>query len=136
MEKDSSTTLKRVIYNKKPTLSEWEDVIYLIFDSPPNDSNQTNNQNNIIPVFSTKDLPLEERIEFIRATLNKQSKQLNHLKANIRLVDMILCKNPNHLQQMLTKVKAKGGEGVILRKPGSKYIAGRTKEMLKVEVSI
>jgi DNA ligase-1 len=44
-----------------------------------------------------------------------------------------LCKGVDHLRAELARVEALGGEGLMLRQPGSKYIAGRSATLLKVK---
>src|SRR5262249_13635556 len=44
-----------------------------------------------------------------------------------------LCKDIDHLRKELARVEALGGEGLMLRQPGSKYAAGRSTTLLKVK---
>jgi len=44
-----------------------------------------------------------------------------------------ICRDVPHLKEELAKVEALGGEGLMLRKPGSKYEAGRSFTLLKVK---
>lgn len=43
------------------------------------------------------------------------------------------CTGEAHLKEVLAKVEALGGEGVMLRQPGSAYVAGRSSTLLKVK---
>ena len=43
------------------------------------------------------------------------------------------CDGLTHLQAELARIEALGGEGVMLRQPGSWYIAGRSTTLLKVK---
>ena len=44
-----------------------------------------------------------------------------------------VCKGVDDLHEELARVEALGGEGVMLRKPGSRYVAGRSDTLLKVK---
>jgi DNA ligase-1 len=44
-----------------------------------------------------------------------------------------LCKGVAHLKEELARVEALGGEGLMLRQPESKYVAGRSATLLKVK---
>ncbi|HVI01102.1 MAG TPA: DNA ligase [Enhygromyxa sp.] len=44
-----------------------------------------------------------------------------------------VCKGVDDLHTELKRVEALGGEGVMLRKPGSRYVAGRSDTLLKVK---
>ena len=49
----------------------------------------------------------------------------------VKLVDFICCKGKDHLKEYLDSVIVKKGEGVVLREPGSMYIAGRSNSLRK-----
>ena len=49
----------------------------------------------------------------------------------VKIVESVLCKGKEHLNEFSAQVLAKGGEGVILREPGSLYIAGRSPHLRK-----
>ncbi len=44
-----------------------------------------------------------------------------------------LCTDLDHLRRELARVEALGGEGLMLRQPGSKYAAGRSATLLKIK---
>jgi DNA ligase-1 len=44
-----------------------------------------------------------------------------------------LCTDLNHLRRELARVEALGGEGLMLRQPGSRYAAGRSATLLKIK---
>ena len=52
---------------------------------------------------------------------------------SIQLIPQISIKNPHHLQQFLTIIEQKGGEGVVIRDPMAPYINKRTNKALKVK---
>lgn len=43
------------------------------------------------------------------------------------------CRDLEHLRAELTRVESLGGEGLMLRQPGSRYEAGRSATLLKVK---
>jgi DNA ligase-1 len=43
------------------------------------------------------------------------------------------CQSVVHLKQELARVEALGGEGLMMRQPGSKYVNGRSTTLLKVK---
>jgi len=43
------------------------------------------------------------------------------------------CQGVDHLKKELARVEALGGEGLMLRRPGSQYEAGRSSSLLKVK---
>jgi len=50
-----------------------------------------------------------------------------------RVLDHARCDGIVHLREELARVEGLGGEGLMLRQPGSKYIAGRSSTLLKVK---
>ncbi|RPA78484.1 DNA ligase/mRNA capping enzyme [Ascobolus immersus RN42] len=51
----------------------------------------------------------------------------------LRLVDHEICKNKAHLIEKLDEMGRLGGEGMMIREPGSLYEEGRSKTLLKVK---
>lgn len=51
----------------------------------------------------------------------------------VALLPQVKCTGTEHLKQVLEEIEAKGGEGVMLRQPKSKYVASRTTTLLKVK---
>jgi DNA ligase-1 len=45
----------------------------------------------------------------------------------------IRCRNSAHLQDELARIETLGGEGLMLRQPGARYVAGRSQTLLKVK---
>ena len=87
----------------------WKEVKYLIFDAP--------NLNE----------PFERRLEFLADTLRQRTLTYAAIHAHE------LCKNVDHLRAELQRVESLGGEGLMLRQPGSQYVAGRSATLLKVK---
>lgn len=85
-------------------------VSYQIFDCP-----------------SKADEPFEDRIAFVQETFRKLRIRWVHVLEHTE------CKGRKHLLDMLDDICAKGGEGLMLREPGSAYVNGRSKTLLKVK---
>eukprot|EP00054_Salpingoeca_dolichothecata_P012797 m.71039 g.71039 ORF g.71039 m.71039 type:complete len:210 (+) comp20130_c0_seq1:1673-2302(+) len=93
---------------KLSILFRWEKVSYKIFDIP-----------------SMKDKPFETRLQHL-STLFPDHKHLH-------IVKHTKCQNNDHLKQELDRVHKLGGEGLMLRQPGSKYVGSRSSTLLKVK---
>jgi DNA ligase-1 len=50
----------------------------------------------------------------------------------VRVVDFCMCEGLRHMKAALREVYRKGGEGLMLRQPGSLYTVGRSHSVLKV----
>lgn len=55
-------------------------------------------------------------------------------KLTMMLATEVECKGPEHLKEMLERVQQAGGEGLMLRKPKSKYEFKRSSTLLKVSL--
>jgi DNA ligase-1 len=75
--------------------------------------------------------PFEERMEYLKKL--DASYDYEGLYCPWSLVEQTKCLGRNHLKQELARVEALGGEGLMLRKAGSLYIAGRNDTLLKVK---
>src|SRR5690606_37250481 len=87
----------------------WKQVRYVLFDAPAVDG------------------PFEERLEFLRTNFAPGKHEFTHY------LEHVPCTGVDHLRKELARVEALGGEGLMLRKPGSKYVAGRSSTLLKVK---
>src|SRR4051794_10682962 len=87
----------------------WREVKFLVFDAP-----------------ARKD-PFERRLEFLADTLGRTP--LPHVAHHPHE----LCRGLDHLREELARVEALGGEGLMLRRPGSAYEVGRSTTLLKVK---
>jgi DNA ligase 1 len=87
----------------------WKEIRFLIFDAPKVDKG------------------FEKRLEFVRewAASNNQPYALPHEHQR--------CQGLEHLRQELTRIEDQGGEGLMLRRPGSRYEGGRSATLLKVK---
>ncbi len=88
---------------------EWKTLKYLVFDAPKHGG-----------VF-------EERLAHLKEVVGDG--KLGYAKAHPHEI----CRDVAHLKAELARVEALGGEGMMLRKPGSKYEAGRSHTLLKVK---
>jgi DNA ligase 1 len=91
----------------KPNL--WTEVRYLVFDAPAATG------------------AFEDRLAFVRDALAAQTAKFAQPLAQD------LCRDVEHLRAELARVEALGGEGLMLRQPGSHYEAGRSATLLKVK---
>jgi DNA ligase-1 len=87
----------------------WKEVRFLIFDAPAATGG------------------FEDRIAFLKDALAKGASKFATQHAHER------CKNLDALRTELKRIEALGGEGLMLRQPGSKYVAGRSFTLLKVK---
>jgi DNA ligase-1 len=88
---------------------EWKTLRYLVFDAPKHGGT------------------FEERLAHLREVVGDG--KLTYAKAHPHEI----CRDVKHLKEELARVEALGGEGLMLRKPGSKYEAGRSHTLLKVK---
>lgn len=86
---------------------DWKQVYYAVFDAP--------------------DCPgrFEDRIEHARCIVSRAE----HAKT----IDFWVCRGKDHLLRQLEEIVAAGGEGLMLRKPGSLYECKRSNTLLKVK---
>lgn len=87
----------------------WKEVKYLVFDAPAAAGS------------------FEDRLAFLRDQILRGAGRFTQLHAQER------CRNLAALRAELTRIEALGGEGLMLRQPGSKYVAGRSATLLKVK---
>lgn len=87
----------------------WKDVKFIIFDHPSHPG-----------VF-------EERMAFLLEMEEKLKPKHASVLHHVKLL------NRKDLENSLNEVVSSGGEGLMLRKPGSKYEIGRSSTLLKVK---
>lgn len=87
----------------------WREVKFLVFDAP-----------------SLLD-PFEQRQRIVYDLLANIYGGFAYAHPHVRV------ENLNHVNQELKRIEALGGEGLMLRKPGSLYEAGRSMTLLKVK---
>lgn len=87
----------------------WRRIRYVLFDVPGVDG------------------PFEERQKAIFELLRQ------HQPEYATLLDQVCCTGIPNLRAELARIESLGGEGVMLRQPGSRYEAGRSPTLLKVK---
>ena len=87
----------------------WREIMFRVFDAPQCDG------------------PFEQRHEFVKDCLTE------HWCPFAEQLEQKRCRSVLHLQSELERVTAVGGEGLMLRQPGSRYEAGRSDTLLKVK---
>jgi DNA ligase 1 len=88
---------------------DWKSVTYVVFDAP-----------NARGGF-------EDRIAHVQKVLKKSG------APHARWLEHARCDGLVHLREELRRVESLGGEGLMLRKPGSPYEVGRSTSLLKVK---
>lgn len=97
------------IVRRQDKSDHWKELSFLVFDAPAANGG------------------FEDRVKFLRDCLAKCKGK------HVQLHPHELCRNVDHLKKELGRVEALGGEGLMLRQPGSKYEAGRSMSLLKVK---
>jgi len=97
-----------IVRRKEPT-DDWKYVKYYVFDAP-----------NVHG-------PFEKRMQYIQKHLSPSTTPY------VVPVGMKVCTGKDQILQELKLVEKAGGEGLMLRKPGSSYVFGRTTTLLKVK---
>ena len=87
----------------------WREVRYRVFDAPAAGGG------------------FEERLRYLDACLAERRPAYAEMHAHA------VCRGAAHLREELARVEAGGGEGLMLRQPGSPYAAGRSPTLLKVK---
>jgi DNA ligase-1 len=97
------------IVRRQDKSDHWREISYLIFDAP------------------AEPAPFEDRMAALKDAL------ADTRAAHLKLLDHQQCRDAEHLREELARVEALGGEGLMLRQPGSRYEAGRSSTLLKVK---
>jgi DNA ligase 1 len=113
---DGELWMGRKLFQKTVSLvrrqkDEWKDVYYLVFDAPAFNGTFEQRQDRLTKLFTT--------------TLKDSD--------TVFPVTQTVCAGVDHLKEYLAGITSNGGEGVMLRQPGSKYEAGRSRTLLKVK---
>src|SRR6266478_1734495 len=87
----------------------WNEVKFLVFDAPAASGG------------------FEDRIAFLKDALATGKSRFARAHEHQR------CSHLDALRTELARIEALGGEGLMLRQPGSKYVAGRSTTLLKVK---
>lgn len=97
------------IVRRQDQSDHWKELSFLVFDAPAQSD------------------PFERRLEFLQETL------LTKKLAYALPLAHQPCRDVEHLRTELARVEGLGGEGLMLRQPGSRYEAGRSPTLLKVK---
>jgi len=98
------------IVRRQDESDHWKKIKYLVFDAPHLNT------------------PFEERVAYLKSwhsTLADPSR--------VTIVEQLYCEGTHHLKSELARVEGLGGEGLMMRRPGSKYESGRSTSLLKVK---
>src|SRR5690606_32411934 len=87
----------------------WRSLAYVIFDAPALDHGFEDRLRHLEDHFGARPWP------------------------QARVLDHRLCEGLDDLRTELRRIEERGGEGLMLRKPNSRYIAGRSDTLLKVK---
>ena len=87
----------------------WREISFLVFDAPKHDG------------------PFEDRLLAVSTYLAGTT------MAHVRAHPHERCRGLDHVREELARVEALGGEGLMLRRPGSRYESGRSSSLLKVK---
>jgi DNA ligase-1 len=97
------------IARRQDRSDHWKELAYVVFDAPALDQG------------------FETRLQFVNDCLRQHQPQ--HARAH----EHVLCQGIDHLRQELVRLEALGGEGLMLRRAGSRYEGGRSATLLKVK---
>ncbi len=97
------------VVRRQDRSDHWKEILFVVFDAP------------------AMDAPFEERLAFCRALVEEQR------PAYAKFLDHGQCKGLAHLREELARVEELGGEGLMMRRPGSRYEVGRSASLLKVK---
>jgi DNA ligase 1 len=97
------------VVRRQDKSDHWKEVKFLVFDAPAHGG------------------AFEARLAFVGECVGRAG--LPYAAAH----DHQACKDVSHLRVELGRVEAAGGEGLMLRRPGSRYEAGRSATLLKVK---
>ena len=97
------------IVRRQDKSDHWKQIRYVVFDAP------------------SLAEPFEARLEYVSDCIRAIGSQFFDTLEHTR------CRNLDHLQKELARIEQLGGEGLMLRQPGSLYEAGRSVTLLKVK---
>jgi DNA ligase-1 len=97
------------IVRRQDKSEHWKQIQYVVFDAP-----------------GLKD-PFEARLDYVADCV--QALGSDYVSA----LDHQRCRDLKHLREELHRIEQLGGEGLMLRQPGSQYEAGRSTTLLKVK---
>ena len=96
------------IVRRQDQSDHWKQIRFVVFDAPKLEKG------------------FEDRLTFVKESLA-------HGPEYAQAHEHIKCHGVDHLRQELARLEALGAEGVMLRRPGSRYESGRSSTLLKVK---
>lgn len=103
-------SLLSTVRKMTPVDAEWQNVKYMVFDSPASSSNFTDRLKELESLISSHPIP------------------------HLQLVEQFKINDHQSLQNKLKQIVDAGGEGLMLHRGNSFYRSGRTGDILKVKV--
>jgi len=97
------------IVRRQDKSEHWKELSFLVFDAPSQSGS------------------FEDRLAYVRDCVTRCSSK------HVQLLGHQQCHGVDHLREELTRVESLGGEGLMLRQPGSLYEVGRSSTLLKVK---
>jgi DNA ligase-1 len=97
------------VVRRQDKSDHWKDVTFVAFDAPAATG------------------PFEERLAFVRDHVERRR------PPHVRAHEHARCEGAAQLREELARVEGLGGEGLMLRQPGSVYEVGRSLTLLKVK---
>lgn len=97
------------IVRRQDRSDHWKEITYVVFDAPAIQA------------------PFEDRLAEIDKHLSPDRTPY------ARALEQERCRGMDHLRAELDRVEKLGGEGLMMRRPGSKYEVGRSFSLLKVK---
>ena len=97
------------VVRRQDRSDHWRQVAFVVFDAPNEPG------------------AFEGRLASVRDDFQRRS------PPHARVLDHEPCRDLDHLRDELRRVEALGGEGLMLRQPGSSYEVGRSLTLLKVK---
>jgi DNA ligase-1 len=97
------------VVRRKDQSEHWRQIRYLVFDAP------------------LVDEPFEARMDQLRELIAEHRPEFAATHEHAR------CRGISHLKEELERIQTLGGEGLMLREPASRYVAGRSSTLLKVK---
>lgn len=96
------------VVRRQDKSDHWKDLRFVVFDAP------------------ALELGFEKRLDHLRESIVG-------VNPYVAIHEHVACQGVEHLRQELSRLEALGAEGVMLRRPGSKYESGRSSTLLKVK---
>ncbi len=107
--REKFSQLSGLVRRQSPSDADWRDIKYMVFDLPGSDD-----------TFDERLKQLEQIIGSINA-------------AHIQLIQQHKISSHEALMNKLDEIVQQGGEGLMLHRGSSKYINGRTDDLLKLK---